>query len=183
MVIEFHKDLCSPSHDGAKMEAGVNPARSRHCNGGALFRTSLKPIDMPQIACRFGKAKSAKIPESGDMHSLNCTAVPEKRRRCKRSEYGLQFLSGRNGLQPFCILLFIRRGIVLYGGAPLSLFYDDDAGDCVLTDSPARRKCREAALHIFDVLRSKSGADEKATVEAAGYPGMLPCIKSRGCYK
>ena len=38
-------------------------------------------------------------------------------------------------------------------------------------------------MHLFDVLRSKSGADEKATVEAAGYPGMLPCIKSRGCYK
>ena len=92
MVIEFHKDLCSPSHDGAKMEAGANPARSRHCNGGALFRTSLKPIDMPQIACRFGKTKSVEIPESGDMHSLIRTAVPEKRRRCKRSKYGLQFI-------------------------------------------------------------------------------------------
>ncbi len=74
------------------MEAGANPARSRHCNGGALFRTSLKPIDMPQIACRFGKTKSVEIPESGDMHSLIRTAVPEKRRRCKRSKYGLQFI-------------------------------------------------------------------------------------------
>ncbi len=74
------------------MEAGENPARSRHCNGGVLFRMSLKPIDMPQIACRFGKTKSARMPESGNMHSLIRTAVPEKRRRCKRRKYGLQFI-------------------------------------------------------------------------------------------
>lgn len=42
--------------------------------------------------CCFGKTKSAMTPESGDMHRLIHTAVPEKRSRCKRSEYGLQFI-------------------------------------------------------------------------------------------
>lgn len=104
------------------MEAGANPARSRHCNGGALFRTSLKSIDMPQIACRFGKTKSVEIPESGDMHSLIRTAVPEKRRRCKRSKYGLQFIFSEEKIDCslFDFIAFHPAGYRDFGnGAPL----------------------------------------------------------------
>ena len=38
VLIELHRWLCSSSYDGAKMEAGENPARSRHCKGGAVVQ-------------------------------------------------------------------------------------------------------------------------------------------------
>ena len=57
------------SRAGAKMEAGQNPARSRHCNEGVLLSMPLHLCpDIKRTGDGCGKVSKALIAKSGDMH-------------------------------------------------------------------------------------------------------------------
>lgn len=59
------------SRAGAKMEAGQNPARSRHCIEGVLLNIPLHLCpDIKRTEDGCGKVSKALIAESGDMHKL-----------------------------------------------------------------------------------------------------------------
>ena len=56
------------------MEAGENPARSRHCKEGTAVRIT-------PLRNRFvGRQTAVKISESGNMHEAASFTVPEKHR-------------------------------------------------------------------------------------------------------
>jgi len=53
----------------AKMEAGLNPARSRHCDRGATFHGVSHPL-----VIILGRRNDASILKPGDMHEVASTA-------------------------------------------------------------------------------------------------------------
>jgi hypothetical protein len=50
-----------------KREAGVNPARSRHCDRGANPRHATGELEGVDPSMRTGKVRGASIRESGDL--------------------------------------------------------------------------------------------------------------------
>lgn len=71
------------------MEAGVNPARSRHCKGRVVFSMSLEYAAAAAL-WEDENCKDARVRRHA--HAENGVTVSEKCRDCRGGENGLQLI-------------------------------------------------------------------------------------------